>query len=508
MEPVVLMQDITKHFPGVVANDRITFEVAAGEVHGLLGENGAGKTTLMRILSGLYHPDAGAIYLKGQEQQFVSPRDALAHGIGMVHQHFMLIPTLSVAENLILGAEPCKLGFLDRKAAVDLVMELSEKYGLAVNPKAMVRDISVGAQQRVEILKVLYRGAEIIILDEPTAVLTPQEVDDLYHIVDALRAAGHTIIFISHKLNEVLHFTNRVTVLRDGKVVGMRPTAETTAAELAYMMVGRNVAFEVNKNGQAPGEEILKVEDVYANDSRNLPALCGVSFNLRAGEIVGIAGVEGNGQTQLAEVLAGLRHVTKGKIYLAGQDITALSVAERFERGVAHIPEDRHRRGLVLDFSISENSILGFQDSPPFAHGLSIDYKQVDSFSHRLLSEFDVRAPDVSTLAGGLSGGNQQKLVLAREFARQPKFLIAAQPTRGLDVGATEFIHAPLLEARQRGAGILLLSLELSEVMQLSDRILVIYEGRIVAECDPAQVTEAQVGLMMTGGGKHYALDH
>jgi simple sugar transport system ATP-binding protein len=507
MEPVVLMQNITKRFPGVVANNQITFEVAAGEVHGLLGENGAGKTTLMKILSGLYHPDEGEIYLKGERQHFASPRDALAHGIGMVHQHFMLIPTLTVAENLILGAEPRRFGFLDQKAAVELVMDLSQKYGLAVDPKALVRDISVGAQQRVEILKVLYRGAEIIILDEPTSVLTPQEVDDLFYTVDALRAAGHTIVFISHKLNEVLRFTNRVTVLRDGKVIGTRKTCDTTAAELAYMMVGRNVEFELKKGRRTAGEEILRVENLFTNDSRGLPALRGVSFSVRAGEIVGIAGVEGNGQTQLAEVLAGLIHATKGKIYLAGQDITSLSVAERFEKGLAHIPEDRHKRGLVLDFTISENSILGFQDRPPFARGLSINYKQVEHFSQQLLAEFDVRAPNTSVLAGGLSGGNQQKLVLAREFARHPRLLIAAQPTRGLDVGATEFIHAQLLNARQQGAGVLLISLELSEIMQLCDRILVIYEGRIVAECDPDQVTEAQIGLMMTGGGKH-AFDH
>lgn len=501
METIVLMKDITKRFPGVLANDKVTFEVTAGEVHGLLGENGAGKTTLMKILSGLYQPDEGEIYLRGKRVHFSSPRDALTYGIGMVHQHFMLIPNLTVAENLILGSEPHRFGIFSRRDAEELVLDLSQKYGLSVSPSSLVQDISVGAQQRVEILKALYRGAEILILDEPTAVLTPQEVDDLYHIISALRATGHTIIFISHKLNEVLRFTDRVTVLRDGKVIGTKDTKNTTASELAYMMVGRKIDFELRKPRQIPGEEILRVENVHAEDGRGLPALRGVSFNVRAGEIVGIAGVEGNGQTQLAEVLVGLIRPTKGRVFLAGADITSVSISERLRRGIAYIPEDRHKRALVSDCSVAENLILGFQDQPPFAKGFSIDYKQVERFSQDLICKFDVRASSTFALAGSLSGGNQQKLVLAREFARHPKLLIAAQPTRGLDVAATEFVHFQLLNARNSGTGVLLISLELSEIVQLSDRVLVIYEGQIVGECNPDQVTEAQIGLMMTGGG-------
>ena len=502
IEPVVIMENITKRFPGVVANNKITFEVARGEVHGLLGENGAGKTTLMKILSGLYQPDEGTIWLKGERYRFTSPRDALAHGIGMVHQHFMLIPSFTVAENIILGAEPRRFGFLNKMSAIKLTRRLSEEYGLMVNPESLVSDLSVGAQQRVEILKVLSRGAEIIILDEPTAVLTPKEVDDLYNTIVSLKASGHTIIFISHKLNEVLRFTDRVTVLRDGKVIGTRETSHTTVAELANMMVGRGIEFEAQRVPQRKGREVLKVENIYANDSHGLPALRNISLSVYSGEIVGIAGVEGNGQTQLAEVLSGIIRPSMGKIYLDGEDITYLPIAKRFEKGIAYIPEDRQKRGLIIDLSIIENSILGFQDSQPFAKGLSINFKEAENFSQQLLKDFDVRTSDPHSMAGTLSGGNQQKLILAREFARKPKLLIAAQPTRGLDVGATEFIQTKLVEACQNGIGVLLISLDLNEIMQLSHRILVIYEGQIVAEYDSDRFSVAEIGLMMTGGKK------
>ncbi|MFQ5855055.1 MAG: ABC transporter ATP-binding protein [Anaerolineae bacterium] len=497
------MRDIVKRFPGVVANDRVTFEVEPGEIHGLLGENGAGKTTLMNVLSGLYHPDAGEIYLHGQRVHFESPRDALAAGVGMVHQHFMLIPRFTVAENLTLGAEVRRRGLLDRAAAEALVAELSQKYGLRVDPRAKVEDISVGTQQRVEILKALYRGARVIILDEPTSVLTPQEVEELYHTLTALREAGHTLVFISHKLNEVLRITDRVTVLRDGRVVGTRPTAETTAGELARMMVGREVLLRVEKTPQTPGEVVLSVEGLSAVDGRGLPALRGVTFEAHAGEIVGIAGIEGNGQSQLVEVLTGLRRPVGGRIRLNGRPVTELPVSERFRHGLAHIPEDRHGRGLILDFSVAENAVLGFQDDRPFAEGLRLNRRRVLEFARQLMQAFDVRAPDATVLTGALSGGNQQKLILAREFARQPRLLIAAQPTRGLDVGATEFIHQQLLRERARGTAVLLVSLELSEIMGLSDRILVLYEGRLIGECWPETVTEAELGLMMAGGRRN-----
>ena len=507
MELSICMQGIVKSFPGVLANDHIDLQVARGEVHGLLGENGAGKTTLMNILSGMYRPDEGQIELFGKPVRFESPKDALAKGIGMVYQHFMLIPTFTVAENLTLGAEITRGGFLDRSKSESMVKELSKKYGLAIEPSAKVQYISVGAQQRVEILKVLYRGAQIIILDEPTAVLTPQETEDLYQTVNALRKAGHTIIFISHKLNEVLRFTDRVTVLRAGKVVGTRVTSETTAEELASLMVGRSVSLHVKKLPREVDAEMLKVENLKALDARRLPALRGVSFNVHAGEIVGIAGVEGNGQTQLVEALTGLIRTTGGTIQLDGEDITHFPTSERFCRGIAHIPEDRHRRGLILDFSLAENSILGYPDRISLRSGFRLDMKSIRKFCAKLMAAFDVRAPSPDVMAGGLSGGNQQKLVLAREFSRCPKLLIAAQPTRGLDVGATEFIHNSLLAERKRGAAILLLSLELSEIMDLSDRILVFYEGKIVGECLRETTNEDEIGLLMTGG-RHEVLIH
>jgi simple sugar transport system ATP-binding protein len=494
------MRNISKRFPGVLANDCVTFEVEPGEIHGLLGENGAGKSTLMNVLSGMYRPEEGEIYIDGRRVSFQSPRDGLAVGIGMVHQHFMLIPRFTVTENLTLGAEPQRKGLIDRGAADRLVRDLSQKYGLRVDPECRVEDISVGAQQRVEILKALYHGARILILDEPTAVLTPQEVEELYQTLNALREAGHTLIFISHKLNEVLRITDRVTVLRDGRVVSTMATCDTCAEELARMMVGREVLFRLDKPSQKPGQVILDVQNLAALDNRQLPAVRDVSFQVRAGEVVGIAGIEGNGQSQLVEALTGLRAPTAGRITLNGREITRLSVRERLHQGLAHIPEDRHRRGLVLAFSIGENAVLGFQDDPPFAQGPNLNQSRVKAFAAQLMRDFDVRAPGTTVVAESLSGGNQQKLVAAREFARHPKLLIASQPTRGLDVGATEFIHQQLLAERSRGVAILLISLELSEIMPLCDRILVMFEGRLVGQGTPETMSEEEIGLLMTGG--------
>jgi ABC-type uncharacterized transport system ATPase subunit len=496
---VIEMRGVTKRFPGVVANDGVDLSVAQGEIHGLLGENGAGKTTLMNILYGLYPPDDGRILLRGQPVRFASPHDAIAKGIGMVHQHFMLIPVFTVAENLVLGAELTRGVFLDMASAEARVRELSTKYGLKVDPTVRVEDIPVGVQQRVEILKALYRNAEILILDEPTAVLTPQEVEELYAVMHALRDQGHTIIFITHKLREVLNICDRVTVLRDGKVVGTRNAREVTEAALARLMVGREVLLRVDKPAVAPGPPVLEVRDLHARNNRGLVALDGVSFEVRAGEIVGLAGVEGNGQTELAEVLTGLRRAEKGQVLVDGQDLTNRRPSEFFDAGVAHIPEDRHQRGLILDFSLLENLLLGFQDTSPYARGASIDYDLARQTAKRLLADYDVRAPSIQTEARTLSGGNQQKVILAREFERRPKLLVAAQPTRGLDVGATEFVRQQLVRQRSEGKAVLLISSELNEIMDLSDRIIVMFEGRIQGTVTAAEADEGQLGLLMAG---------
>ncbi len=500
--PVLEMRAITKRFPGVLANDRVDFELMRGEVHALLGENGAGKSTLMNILYGLYHPDEGEILLNGSSIRIGSPRDAIDHGIGMVHQHFMLIPVMTVAENIVLGIEPHQAGVvLDERAAKARVSALSGQFALAVDPDARIDQITVGQQQRVEILKALYRKADILILDEPTAVLTPQEATELFGILEMLRREGMSIIFISHKLNEVLEIADRITVLRRGKRIDTLPAAGATEESLARLMVGREVLLRVDKTPAQPGETLLDVQDLHALDDRGLDAVRGVSFSVRSGEIVGIAGVDGNGQTQLIEALTGLREKTAGRVIMAGQDLTGASTHRIFAAGVGHIPEDRQRRGLVLEFDLAENFALHTYDREPNSRLGWLKPGQLIARAVKLVKEFDVRGGGPKTKAEALSGGNQQKVVVAREVDLDPKVLIAAQPTRGLDVGAIEFVHRRLVEERDEGRGILLVSLELDEILSLSDRILVMYEGRIVGEYPP-DVPEEEIGFAMLGGTK------
>lgn len=498
-ELVLKMAGVTKQFPGVLANDHIDLELRKGEIHALLGENGAGKTTLMKILYGLYQADSGSIEIHGETVAIKSPGEAIGLGIGMVHQHFMLIPPFTVAENIVLGTEPVKGLQLDIAQAVKRVEELSQRYGLKVNPRAKVENISVGMQQRVEILKALYRNADILVLDEPTAVLTPQEVGELIEIMRHLVAQGKSIIFITHKLKEVISIADRVTVIRRGRVIGTRDTANATTNELANMMVGHEVELVVHKKTAVPGDVVLDVQGLHALNNRRLPALRGVSLQVRAGEILGIAGVEGNGQSELVEVITGLRRAGSGHVLLNGRSITNLSPRKISERRVAHVPEDRQHRGLVLDFTIAENMILENFHRKPFARGIRMFWGKVHDFATRLIQEFDIRAPGPDVSARALSGGNQQKVILAREFSRDPDLLIIAQPTRGLDVGAIEFVHRRLVEARDAGKAILLVSLELDEIMALSDRIAVMYEGEIVGEMPAEQATEEQLGLMMAG---------
>jgi simple sugar transport system ATP-binding protein len=502
--PVLELRGITKRFPGVLANDRVDLDLRDGEVHALLGENGAGKSTLMNILYGLYKPDEGEVFLNGKRADIDSPHAAIAAGIGMVHQHFMLIPVMTVAENIVLAAEPRKGVILDLGEAERRVRELAEKFKFHIDPHARVQDITVGQQQRVEILKALYRDADILILDEPTAVLTPQEAVELFEILKELVAQGMSVIFISHKLNEVLEIADRVTVLRRGKVVDTIPREGATEASLARMMVGREVLLRVDKQPSRPGDTLLHVEDVHVHDERGLEAVRGVSLDVRAGEIVGLAGVDGNGQTELIDALTGLRHPSHGTIVVGGREVTHASAHAFLQEGVGHIPEDRHRRGLVLEFSLAENLVLHDYAKPPYARRGFLDLGRIFGSARTLLREFDVRGGTASTPASALSGGNQQKVVIAREVHRDPRVLIAAQPTRGLDVGAIEFVHRRLVEQRDAGKAVLLISLELEEVLSLSDRILVIYEGRIVGEFGP-DVTEEELGIAMTGGGREVA---
>jgi general nucleoside transport system ATP-binding protein len=498
--PLLELRDITKRFPGVLANDHVNFDLRNGEVHALLGENGAGKSTLMNILYGLYTPDEGSILLHGKPIEVGSTRAAIEHGIGMVHQHFMLIPVMTVAENIVLATEPRHAGvLLDYDAARRRVRELSERYGLIVDPDARVDRITVGQQQRVEILKALYRGAEILILDEPTAVLTPQESKELFEILDSLTTQGKSIIFISHKLNEVLETANRITIMRRGRVVDTIAAEGATEESLARMMVGREVLLRVDKKPAHPAGPLLTVEDLHVIDDRGLEAVRGVSLEVRAGEILGLAGVDANGQSELIDAIAGLRPVKSGRIVVDGQDITHAHARQALDAGLGHIPEDRHRRGLVLPFSLTENLALHAYRRPPnSSHGF-LNLRAMVERARRLLQVFDVRGGTPATPASALSGGNQQKVVLAREIDGDPKVLIAAQPTRGLDVGAIEFVHRRLVEQRDAGRAVFLVSLELEEVLSLSDRILVIYEGQIVGEFPPT-ATEEELGFAMTGG--------
>jgi len=498
--PVLELRGITKRFPGVVANDRVDLDVREGEVHALLGENGAGKSTLMNEVYGLYRPDEGQVWVRGRPVTIHSPKEAIASGIGMVHQHFMLIPVMTVAENIVLATEPTHGAvFLDLDTAVARVKELSETFGLAVDPRARVDAISVAQQQRVEILKALYRGADILILDEPTAVLTPQETEELFVVIRSLREQGKSIIFISHKLKEVLQIADRITVLRRGKKVETLQREGATENQLARLMVGREVLLRVDKQPASPGDPLLLVEELSVLDDRGLEAVRGASLEVREGEIVGLAGVDGNGQTELIEALTGLRRVASGRIAIGGKDVTGAGAKDVIDLGIGHIPEDRHRHGLVLDFSLAENLALhDFRKAPDSRFGWLFPRRLVER-AKNLLRQFDVRGGGPETLASSLSGGNQQKVVLAREIARDPRVLLAAQPTRGLDVGAIEFVHRRLIEARDRRKAVLLISFELDEILSLADRILVIYEGRIVAEFGP-DADEHELGIAMTGG--------
>ncbi|GAK60381.1 ABC transporter related [Candidatus Vecturithrix granuli] len=505
-EYAVAMRNITKQFPRVLANDDVTFLVRPGEIHALVGENGAGKSTLMNILYGLLRPTSGTIAIYDKPVDFQGPGDAIANGIGMVHQHFMLIPPLTVAENVILGQEPSHRGIVDVTHANKMVRDLSEQYGLKVDPTVKVETLTVGIEQRVEIIKVLYRKAEILILDEPTAVLTPQEVDELFEILRSLQRQGKTIIIITHKLQEVMAVSDMVTVMRRGKYVGNVATKDTSKEELANMMVGRQVLLQVERGQAKPGKEVFRAEGLHAVNNKRLPVLHDVSLSVRAGEILGLAGVEGNGQSELVEVLAGLRKAEKGRVYLDEQEITNLSPRVIKEHGMGHIPEDRHRRGLILDYSVAKNLILGLHHRIPFVKkvlGIEVmNFPQIHQTADKLVEEFDIRPPDRENLAGNLSGGNQQKVVVAREFNHNPRLLLAAQPTRGVDVGSIEFIHRRLIQARDEGKAVLLISADLEEILSLSDRIAVIYEGKIVGILSPKEATEERLGLMMTGGGQ------
>ncbi len=501
---ILELRGIRKEFPGVVANDDVDLDIRRGEVHALLGENGAGKSTLMNILYGLYRPDAGEIRLHGKPVSFGSARDAIQAGIGMVHQHFMLIPVMTVAENIVLGVEPRDRLLLDERVAERRVRELSERFGLLVDPTALVSEITVGQEQRVEILKALYRGADILILDEPTAVLTPQEARELFGIIRSLQEDGKSIIFISHKLNEVLEIADRITVLRRGRKIETVPCEGATETSLARAMVGREVLLRVEKEPAKPGDVLLTLDDLHVRDERGIEKVRGVSFEVRAGEIVGVAGVDGNGQTELVEAITGLRKIDSGRVLVAGHELRDASARQMLDAGVGHIPEDRQRRGLVLEFSIAENIALHDYAKPPDARfGWLFPMRLVER-ARRLIKEFDVRGGGPLTPAGGLSGGNQQKVVVAREIARDPKVLIAAQPTRGLDVGAIEYLHRRIVAERDEGRAVLLVSLELEEILSLSDRILVIYEGRLVGE-HSGEVDEEALGLEMLGGGERTA---
>ncbi len=494
----VEMRGITKRFPGVIANQDVDLFIREGHVHALLGENGAGKSTLMNVLSGLYQQDEGQIYLHGKPVTIQSPRDAIDLGIGMVHQHFMLVESLTVAENVILGLYPTGL-VINMKRIEDDIRELSNRYQLDVDPRAYIWQLSVGEQQRVEILKLLYRGAEILIMDEPTAVLTPQEADKLMKILHQMAQEGKSIIYITHKLHEVMGYADRVSVLRKGKMVETLETKGTSKDDLARLMVGKEVLFQFEKQDRAPGEVVIQVKNLKADNDKGLPALKGVSFELRAGEILGIAGVAGNGQRELAEAITCLRPVKKGKILVNGREVTNCPPREAINTGLSHIPGDRLGRGMAGNLPVSDNLVMKVYRKPPVASGPLVNYQQVNSFSTRLVDTFDIMTPSIKTASRSLSGGNQQKLVLAREIDASSGALVAVNPTRGLDVGATESVRKELLAQRDQGAAILLISGDLDELLQIADRIIVMYEGEVMGEMDIAEANIDQIGLMMAG---------
>jgi simple sugar transport system ATP-binding protein len=498
-EVILEVKGVRKQFPGVLANDNVNFDLRKGEIHALLGENGAGKSTLMNLIYGLHHPDQGEIIVNGSVAAIHSPKDSIALGIGMVHQHFMLIPVFTVAENVMLGDETTKNGSLDRNTVAKRIHEISKQYGLDIDPNAIVGDLPVGIQQRVEIVKTLYRHAKIVILDEPTAVLTPQEAEDLFRIMRDLTARGVSIIFITHKLKEVLAVADRITVMRGGHVINTVKPSETNSAQLANMMVGRQVILTVEKKDHEATEEVLKVEGLTVRDQRNLETVHGVSFSVRGGEVLGIAGVQGNGQTELSEALTGLRSPSGGKVMIAGNDLTGKTPRAITEAGLAHIPEDRQRHGLVLNYTVTDNMVLCDYYRPPFSQRGVIQPKALDDNARKLIEAFDVRTPSAFVNVGKLSGGNQQKVIVARELSRSVKLVIANQPTRGLDVGSIEYIHSEIIKMRDRGVAVLLISAELDEIMALSDRIAVMYRGQIVAVVETKKTTREQLGLWMAG---------
>jgi len=493
------LRKVTKRFPGVLANDRVDFDVKAGEVHALLGENGAGKSTLMKILYGLYHPDEGEILLNGRPVTIDSPTDSINLGIGMIHQHFMLVESLTVAENVALGL-PSSRGLLtDLDRVSKRILELADIYGLKIDPDAYIWQLSVGQQQRVEIIKALYRGAALLILDEPTAVLTPQEVDELFVIMRQMVKDGHALIFISHKLHEVIEISDRISVLRDGRMIGTKLTSETTKQDLANWMVGREVGFAPDRGEVQRGEVRLQLTEVSCGNDRGTPGLRGVSLDVYSGEILGIAGVSGNGQRELAEAVTGLRRVTSGRVSLEGQDVTNLSAGELTDRMLSYIPEERMKDGMIKDFSVAENMILREHQKMPFSRSGFLNLGEISHHTAELIDKFQVKTPSQETLAKNLSGGNIQKVVIARELSRHPRAIIAAQPTRGLDIGATEYVRQQLIEQRKEGTAILLISEDLDEILALSDRIAVIYEGQIMDILPREEATPEKLGLLMAG---------
>jgi ABC-type uncharacterized transport system ATPase subunit len=498
-ENLIELKNIVKRFGKVLANNNINLAIRKGEVHAIVGENGAGKSTLMKILYGLYHPDEGQIILNGEVIEKNSPKNAVKHGIGMVHQHFMLFPPFTVSENVILGMETRKGAFVDIETANQKIKKLSDDFNLKIDPTKKVEDLSVGENQRVEIIKVLYRGANILILDEPTAVLTPREVDEFFKVIKGLVEQGKTVIIITHKLDEIMEISDRITVIKQGQTVGTVNTSETNPQEIAKMMVGREVLLQVEKSPAKIGEPVLAVTNLSVYKNKEVLALDDINFTINAGEVLGIAGVEGNGQTELIEALMGLNEnqVKSGNVLLQGKNLKDCNTKERLERGFSHVPEDRHKRGLVLEYSIRDNLILGQQDD--FTKSGFLDQAKIDEHAGNLIKEFDIRPPHMEVLSGGLSGGNQQKIIIAREFFRKFKFLIAAQPTRGVDIGAIEFIHKQIIKARDEGKAILLLSAELSEILSLSDKIAVLYKGKIAKILDADKTDEDELGMLMTG---------